>query len=98
MTASVKELIDIRNSGFRIAFIGLFSLIIAFIIYSRLTTPTGEQPVMVIPELKNLGYGVIAITFASLISIGSGIYKIFEAEQHLKTGTNSIIYQISLAF
>jgi hypothetical protein len=95
---SMKEWVNIRNSGFRIAFVGLFSLIIAFIIYARLTTPSTEQPAMVIPQLKNLAYAIFAITFASLVSIGYGIYRIFKAEQQRTVNTNNIIYHITTAF
>src|SRR5215211_2002747 len=69
---SIKERMNLQNSGFRIAFIGLFSLILAFIIYSRLTSPS-EQTTMIIPELRNLAYAILAITFVSLSSIGYGI-------------------------
>jgi hypothetical protein len=94
----MKEWVNIRNSGFRIAFIGLFSLIIAFIIYARLTTPSMEQAAPVIPQLKNLAYAIFAITFASLVSIGYGIYKIIKSQQQLTVNTNNIIYHISTAF
>ncbi|MDQ4012865.1 MAG: hypothetical protein M3146_03970, partial [Thermoproteota archaeon] len=68
---STREHRDIRSSGFRMALIGLVSLVLAFLIYSRLTSPTGQTP-MIIPELKNLAYTVLAITFMSLGSIGYG--------------------------
>ena len=76
---STKEHKDIRNSGFRMALIGLVSLVLAFLIYSRLTSPTG-QTTMIMPELKNLAYTILAITFMSLGSIGYGVYRILIAE------------------
>lgn len=86
-----------RDSGFRMAFIGLFSLILAFIIYSRLTTPS-EQTTMIIPELKNLAYAILAITFASLASIGYGICRILKAEQQRVVNTGSTLYYIAKVF
>jgi len=86
-----------RNSGFRIIFIGLFSLILAFIIYSRLTSPS-EQTTMIIPELRNLAYAILAITFASLISIAYGISRILKAERHGEANPGSTIYYIATVF
>ena len=76
---STREHKDIRSSGFRMALIGLVALVLAFLIYSRLTSPTG-QTTMIMPELKNLAYTILAITFMSLGSIGYGVYRIFIAE------------------
>lgn len=94
---STEEWINMRDSGFRMAFIGLFSLILAFIIYSRLTTPS-EQTTMIIPELKNLAYAILAITFASLASIGYGICRILKAEQQRVVNTGSTLYYIAKVF
>lgn len=74
-----REHKDIRSSGFRMALIGLVSLVLAFLIYSRLTSPAG-QTTMIMPELKNLAYTILAITFMSLGSIGYGVYRILIAE------------------
>ena len=93
---SGKEKRDMRNSGFRMAFIGLFSLILAFIIYSRLTSPAG-QTTMIIPELKNLAYAILAITFMSVSSIGYGIYRILIAE-HQGAVNGSTLYYIAMVF
>lgn len=93
---SAEQWINLRDSGFRIAVIGLFSLILAFIIYSRLTTPS-EQTTMIIPELKNLAYAILAITFASLASIGYGIYRILKAQQQI-VNTGSTLYYIAKVF
>ena len=93
---SAEQWINLRDSGFRIAVIGLFSLILAFIIYSRLTTPS-EQTTMIIPELKNLAYAILAITFASLASIGYGIYRILKAQQQI-VNTGSTLYYITKVF
>src|SRR5829696_8478552 len=94
---SGKEQRDMRNSGFRMAFIGLFSLILAFIIYSRLTSPS-EQTTMIIPELRNLAYAILAITFVSLASIGYGICRILKAEHQGAAITGSILYHIATVF
>jgi hypothetical protein len=91
---SMTERMNMRNSGFRIVFIGLSSLILAFIIYSRLTSPS-EQTTMIIPELRNLAYAILAITFASLISIAYGIFRILTAERHGDAKPDSMIYYIA---
>ena len=93
---SAEQWINLRDSGFRMAVIGLFSLILAFIIYSRLTTPS-EQTTMIVPELKNLAYAILAITFASLASIGYGIYRILKAQQQI-VNTSSTLYYIAKVF
>jgi hypothetical protein len=94
---STIERMNMRNSGFRIVFIGLFSLILAFIIYSRLTSPS-EQTTVIIPELRNLAYAILAITFASLISIAYGISRILKAERHGEANPSSTIYYIATVF
>src|ERR687891_1844596 len=94
---SIKERINLQNSGFRIVFIGLSSLILAFIIYSRLTSPS-EQTTMIIPELRNLAYAILTITFASLISIAYGIYRILKAERHGEANPGSTIYYLATVF
>ncbi|HEX2231553.1 MAG TPA: hypothetical protein VHG34_05120 [Nitrososphaeraceae archaeon] len=98
MTSVEKNWIGLRNSGIRIVFLGLFSLILTFIIYGRLTTPSGEQPVMITPYLMNLANAVLTIIFISLLFVGYGIYRIFKAEQRLKTNTDSLMSYITAAF
>jgi hypothetical protein len=88
---------ELRKSGLRIASVGIISVILAFIIYSRLTIP-GEHLVMLTPELKTLASGVLAITFASMASITYGISKIFKAEQQGPMNSNSLLYYITNAF
>ena len=98
MTSVEKNWIGLRNSGIRIVLLGLFSLVLTFIIYGRLTTPSGEQPVMITPYLMNLANAVLIIIFLSLLFVGYGIYRIFKAEQRLKTNTNSLMSYITAAF
>lgn len=98
MTSIEKNWIGLRNSGIRIVFLGLFSLILTFIIYGRLTTPSGEQPVIITPYLMNLANAVLTIIFLSLLFVGYGIYRIFKAEQRLKTDANSLMSYITAAF
>ena len=88
----------LRESGFRILFVGLFSLVIAFVIYSRLTVPTSDPPVVQAQQLSNLGYAVLAITAASMASILYGSYRIFCSEQMRAVGSNSLISFITGAF
>jgi hypothetical protein len=98
MTSIEKNWIGLRNSGIRIVFLGLFSLILTFIIYGKFTTPSGEQPVMITPYLMNLANAVLTIIFLSLLFVGYGIYRIFKAEQRLKTDANSLMSYITAAF
>jgi hypothetical protein len=98
MTSVEENWIGLRNSGIRIVFLGLFPLVLTFIIYGRLTTPSGEQPVMITPYLMNLANTVLIIIFLSLLFVGYGIYRIFKAEQRLKTNTNSLMSYITAAF
>jgi hypothetical protein len=93
-----KEWIGLRSSGFRIVLLGVSSLIVAFIIYGRLTTPSGEQPVMITPYLMNLANAIFTIIFVSMLFVGYGIYRIFKAEQRLTANTNSLIFYITTAF
>jgi hypothetical protein len=94
---NIENSMELRKSGLRIAFVGIISVILAFMIYSRLTIP-GEHQVMLTPELKTLAIGVLAITFASMASITYGISKIFKAEQKAPINSNSLVYYITHAF
>jgi hypothetical protein len=96
--ATIENGIKLRNSGFRIAFVGLFSLIMGFIIYYRLTIPSGEQPVMITSYLKNLANAVFILTIASMISIGYGAVRVFKAEQQITHNTNSLMSYITAVF
>jgi hypothetical protein len=96
--APAENGIKLRNSGFRIAFVGLFSLIIGFIIYYRLTIPSGEQPVMITLYLKNLANAIFILTIASMISIGYGAFRVFKAEQQITYNTNSLMSYITAVF
>jgi hypothetical protein len=87
----------LRESGFRTLFVGLFSLVIAFLIYSRLTMPSVDLPVQA-QQLGNLAYAILAITAASMASIFYGAYRIFRSEQMRSAGTNSLISFITGAF
>ncbi|HET7147536.1 MAG TPA: hypothetical protein VFI73_03470 [Candidatus Nitrosopolaris sp.] len=94
---NIENSIELRKSGLRIAVVGIISVILSFIIYSRLTTP-GEHLVMVTPELKTLASGVLAITFASMASITYGVSKIFKAKQQGPKNSDSLLYYITNAF
>jgi hypothetical protein len=96
--ATIENGIKLRNSGFRIAFVGLFSLIMGFIIYYRLTIPSGEQPVMITSYLKNLANAIFILTIASMISIGYGAVRVFKAEQQITHNTNSLMSYITAVF
>jgi hypothetical protein len=96
--AHLENWITLRNSGIRIAFIGFFSLIIAFIIYSHLTTPSRQQPVMITPYLKELANAILVITFVSMISIIYGVYIIFKAQQLQTANKDKLMSYIIAAF
>jgi hypothetical protein len=96
--APAENGIKLRNSGFRIAFVGLFSLIMGFIIYYRLTIPSGEQPVIITLYLKNLANAIFILTIASMISIGYGAFRVFKAEQQITYNTNSLMSYITAVF
>jgi len=88
----------LRESGFRIFFVGLFSLVIAFVIYSRLTVPSSDPLAVQAQQLSNLAYAVLAITGASMASMLYGSYSIFRSEQMRTAGTNSPMSFITGAF
>src|SRR5919108_5616874 len=70
-----------RESGFRVFFVGLFSLLIAFIIYSKLTMPSSDPLSVESHELIELAYGMLAIIAASMASSLYGAYIIFQSHQ-----------------
>jgi hypothetical protein len=95
-----KKWQSLRESGFRVFFVGFFSLIIAFIIYSRLTMPSSELLRVESQELTGLAWGMLAITAASVASMAYGAYIIFRSE-YIRTSlgpTNSLISFITGAF
>ncbi len=90
----------LRESGFRVVFVGFFSLIIAFIIYSRLTMPSSELLRVESQGLTGLAWSMLAITAASMASIAYGAYVIFQSE-YIRTAlspANSLISFITRAF
>ena len=90
----------LRESGFRVVFVGFFSLIIAFIIYGRLTMPSSELLRVESQGLTGLAWSMLAITAASMASIAYGAYVIFQSE-YIRTAlspANSLISFITRAF
>lgn len=94
----VKRWQGLRESGFRIFFVGLFSLVIAFVIYSRFTVPSLDSLAIEAQQLHNLAYAILAITAASMASMIYGAYTIFRSEQMRSAGSNSLISIITGAF
>jgi hypothetical protein len=95
-----REWQSLRESGFRVFFVGFFSLIIAFIIYSRLTMPSSELLRVESHQLTGLAWGILAITAASMASMAYGAYVIFRSE-YIRAAlgpTNSLISYITRAF
>jgi hypothetical protein len=71
----------LRESGFRVLFVGAFSLAIAFIIYGQFTMPSSEPVRVESEELTGLAWGMLAISAASMASMVYGAYIIFRSEQ-----------------
>ena len=96
----------LRESGFRVLFVGAFSLAIAFIIYSQFTMPSSEPLRVESEELTGLAWGMLAISAASMASMVYGAYIIFRSEQIRTAATttttvgaeNSLISFITAAF
>lgn len=83
-----KKWQGLRESGFRVFFVGFFSLVIAFLIYSRLTMPSSELLRVESYELIGLAYEMLAITAASIAAMLYGAYIIFRSEQ-IRTALDS---------
>jgi hypothetical protein len=77
----------LRESGFRVLFVGAFSLVIASIIYSQFTMPSSEPLRVESEELTGLAWGMLAISGASMASMVYGSYLIFRSEQIRTTTT-----------
>jgi hypothetical protein len=95
-----KKWQGLRESGFRVFFVGFFSLVIAFLIYGRLTMPSSELLRVESDELIGLAYGMLAITAASIAAMLYGAYIIFRSEQ-IRTAldsTDSLISFITRPF
>ena len=91
----------LRESGFRVLFVGAFSLVIAFIIYSQFTMPSSEPLRAESEKLTGLAWGMLAVSAASMASMMHGTYIIFRSEQ-IRTTTvaaaaNSLISFITTA-
>ena len=95
-----KKWQGLRESGFRVFFVGFFSLVIAFLIYSRLTMPSSELLRVESYELIGLAYEMLAITAASIAAMLYGAYIIFRSEQIRTTldSTDSLISFITRPF
>lgn len=96
--ANKENSIELRKSGLRVVFVGMISLILAFVIYSRFTMVAGEHLAMLTSELKLLASVILAIIFASMASIIYGLVKIFKAEQQGSMNPNSLFYYITNVF
>jgi hypothetical protein len=83
-----------RESGFRILLVGSLSLVIAFIIYSRLS---GANPVPA-AQLSGLASAMLAITAASMAAALYGAYLIFRSEQERTAGGAGLMSFITGAF
>jgi len=79
----------LRESGFRVLFVGAFSLVIAFIIYSQFTTPSSEPLRVESEKLTGLAWGMLALSGASMASMVYGAYTIFRSEQ-IRTTTTTL--------
>jgi hypothetical protein len=98
MAFEEKKWLDLRDSGLRIVLLGIVSLALALIIYSRLDGPNEGQPIMITSELKSIANGILLMTFMSIISVGYGLYRIFRAEQMRGFTTNNFMSYITSVF
>lgn len=84
-----------HESGYRTLFVGVFSIAIAFIIYSSLSGTSGTvQP----QDLTGMAYVVIAITATSMAAAAYGAYRIFRAEQARLAGGSGLMSFVTGAF
>lgn len=83
-----------REAGFRILLTGVFSIAIAFIIYSRLSSGLPIQASL----LASPAVGMLAITAAGMAAAFYGAYSIFSAEQARLSGGTSLMSFITGAF
>ncbi|HEX6067977.1 MAG TPA: hypothetical protein VFZ05_04175 [Nitrososphaera sp.] len=84
-----------RESGYRMLFVGAFSLAIAFIIYSSLSGTSGAVQAQ---DLTGMAYAMLAITAASMAAATYGAYRIFRAEQVRLAGGSSLMSFVTGAF
>jgi hypothetical protein len=86
-----------RESGFRVLLAGLFSIIIAFVIYARFSVPSSDIAVDT-RQLASLGYAILATSAASMAAITYGVYTILRSEQVRTAGSGSLMSFITGAF
>ncbi len=84
-----------RESGYRILFVGAFSLAIAFVIYSSLSGTSGAAQAQ---DLTGMAYATLAITAASMAAATYGAYRIFRAEQARLSGGSNLMSFVTGAF
>lgn len=87
---------SMRESGFRTLFVGVFSLIIAFIIYSRLSGPTEGSAAS--QQLQSLAYAMLVITAASVVSALYGARVLFKSEQMRTASGSGLMAMITGSF
>ena len=92
-SASMQSL---RESGFRTLFVGIFSLAIAFILYSRLAGTSGDGPAP--QQLTSLAYAILVIIPASIAAMINGSRKLFRYEQLRTAGSPGLMSIITGAF
>lgn len=87
---------SMRERGFRVLFMGVFSLVIAFIIYSRLSGSSEVNAPS--QQLENLALGMLAMTAASMASVLYGARLLFRSEQLRTAGGTGLMSMITGAF
>ena len=86
----------LRESGFRTLFIGIFSLAIAFILYSRLSGTDGTNPNA--RQLTDLAYAILAMIPASAAAMLYGARNLFRYEQIKTANEGGLVSIITGAF
>ena len=87
---------SMRESGFRTFFVGLFSLLIAFVIYSSFSAPSASSATS--QQLSKLAYGTLLITAASMVAMFYGAHVLFRSEQLRTLGGSGLVSMITGAF
>jgi hypothetical protein len=96
---NAKQWQDLRERGFRILLVGLFSLILAFIIYSRFSVPSSDPLAIEYQKLMGIAYGILLITAIGIASMIYGSLTILNSERIRTCGnSNSLIYRITSPF
>lgn len=97
---------SLRERGFRVLFLGVFSLVIVFVIYARYSSPafsdlSGILLTAASPKeqaMINLAGAVLATAAASMTAAGYGLYMIFKSELIRSENSDTLVSYILRIF